>query len=120
MSKVLIGAVLGAILGFIDSTSSLLTPEAGNFWDIAPWSSLKGVIVGVVAGFYARKVVNMRGGIIVGLVVATIMALLVIWGNVSAGLDPYWVEIMLPGMIVGIILGYATQKYGGTPASKEA
>jgi putative effector of murein hydrolase LrgA (UPF0299 family) len=32
----------------------------------------------------------------------------------------YYFEIILPGSIVGMIVGYATQRYGGTPASATA
>ena len=28
----------------------------------------------------------------------------------------YYVEIMIPGTLVGLILGYATQKFGRRPA----
>jgi hypothetical protein len=27
----------------------------------------------------------------------------------------YWLEIMIPGSIVGLIVGYATQKFGRRP-----
>jgi putative effector of murein hydrolase LrgA (UPF0299 family) len=29
----------------------------------------------------------------------------------------YYLEIILPGSIVGMIVGYATQRYGMTPAT---
>lgn len=112
MTKVVIGIVVGAILGVFDGMVALLTPEAGNIWEIVPWSSLKGLIVGLIVGFYARKVSNLRGGVILGLVAGAIFALLVVLGNIAGGLPPYWIEIMLPGTIVGGIVGYATQQYG--------
>jgi membrane protease YdiL (CAAX protease family) len=31
----------------------------------------------------------------------------------------YW-QIMLPGSILGVIVGYATYRYGGTPAPAAA
>ncbi|MFQ5631701.1 MAG: hypothetical protein ACE5I1_23260 [bacterium] len=112
MSKVLIGIVLGAILGAFDSMTALLTPEAGNIWEIMPWSSLKGLIVGLIAGYYARKINNLQRGIIYGLIAGMVMSLLVVIGNIAGGVPPYWIEIMVPGAIIGAILGYATQKYG--------
>lgn len=112
MSKVIIGIVLGAILGIFDSLTALLTPEAGKIWEIMPWSSLKGLIVGLIVGFYARKVSNLQRGIIYGLVAGLVMSLLVVIGNIAGGVPPYWFEIMVPGAIIGAILGYATQNYG--------
>ncbi len=51
-------------------------------------------------------------GLILGGLVGLFFAFLVCLGNRSAGLPPYWVEVMLPGSLVGLIVGYATQRYG--------
>jgi hypothetical protein len=77
-------------------------------------STLKGVLVGVAAGFFARKMNSMPAGIIFGLVMGALLAFLVAMMPAANG-EHYYVEIMVPGTIVGIILGFATQKYGRSP-----
>ena len=113
MSKPILGLVLGGILGILDGLTVLFYPEkAAAVGEIVLWSTLKGVIVGVIVGAIARKVTSLPVGILVGLGVALLFAYLV-----AAMPDPetgkhYYIEIMLPGGIVGAIVGYATQKYG--------
>lgn len=50
-------------------------------------------------------------GILVGLIVGAALAYLV-----AALQSAYYLEIILPGSILGIIVGYATQRYGVRPA----
>ena len=46
-----------------------------------------------------------------GLLVAAFFAFLIaVMPNPEGG--HYWLEIMIPGSIVGLIVGYATQKFG--------
>jgi uncharacterized membrane protein (Fun14 family) len=49
--------------------------------------------------------------VIVGLLVSSFFAFLVAAMPQPDGTH-YWVEIMIPGAIVGLIVGYATQKFG--------
>ena len=53
-----------------------------------------------------------RQGLLFGLAVGAFFAFLV-----AAMPDPsgnhYWWEIILPGSIVGLLVGYATQRWGG-------
>ena len=51
---------------------------------------------------------------IVGLVVAAFFAYLVAAMPQPDGSHYYW-EIMVPGSIVGLIVGYATQTFGNRP-----
>jgi hypothetical protein len=78
-------------------------------------STIKGIIVGALVGWFAKKRSSMAAGLLVGLIVGLFFAFLV-----AAMPDPsgqhYWWEIMLPGSVVGLIVGYATQRWGGTPA----
>jgi len=50
-------------------------------------------------------------GIVFGLAVGLILAFAV--AAMQPGPDHYYFQIMLPGGIVGLIVGYATQKYHG-------
>jgi len=76
-------------------------------------STFKGIIVGVLVGWYASRVNSLAKGMVVGLVVAAFFAFLIaVMPNEQGG--HYWIEIMIPGSIVGLIVGYATQKFGRT------
>ena len=73
-------------------------------------STFKGLVVGVCSGYFAKKVNSLPWGIVFGLVMGLLFAYLV-----AAMPDPsgkhYYFEIMLPGSIVGAIVGFATQRY---------
>jgi hypothetical protein len=114
MSKPLYGLILGGILGVFDGLSSLFSaPETRpELLGIVIGSTIKGLIAGLLIGFFARKVKSVPLGILFGLVVGGLLA----WGVVLMG-NPYFWEIVLPGSLVGVIVGYATQRYGTAPAS---
>ncbi|HVS32671.1 MAG TPA: hypothetical protein VMS98_14605, partial [Thermoanaerobaculia bacterium] len=76
---------------------------------------VKGIMAGVAAGWFARKVDNLWAGVAFGLVVGLALAY---W--VAAMQGKYYFEIMLPGGIVGAILGWATQRYGRPAGSRAA
>lgn len=119
MNKVLLGLLLGAILGAIDGASAWFTPAVRNqLVGIVIGSTIKGLIAGVAIGFFARKVHSLLLGIIFGLGVGFVLAFIV--AQMQHG---YYLEIILPGSIVGLIVGYATQRYGApatsaTPATR--
>ena len=112
MSKPLLGIILGAVIGFLDGLTALFTPEADQIWNIAPWSSLKGIIVGLIIGLYARKVNSISRAVVFGLIVALFFAFLTALGQYFGEGQHYWIEIMLPGIITGGIIGYGVQKFG--------
>ena len=56
----------------------------------------------------------LRAGIAFGLAMGALFAFLVAAMPNPDGTH-YWWEIMLPGSIVGLIVGYVTQRYGRTP-----
>lgn len=123
MNKPLLGVLLGALLGAFDGLSALVsapTPEIkAGIVGIVIGSTFKGLLVGVAAGFFARKVRSLPKGVVFGGVVGLVLAALVSWINLMAGQPPYWLEIVLPGAIVGLILGYATQRYGSASSRPE-
>ncbi|HSE41170.1 MAG TPA: hypothetical protein VLH08_10445, partial [Acidobacteriota bacterium] len=53
-------------------------------------------------------------GIVFGLAVGLVLAFIVAAMPSETG-KHYYFEIMLPGGILGMIVGYATQKYGRQP-----
>lgn len=74
-------------------------------------SSIKGLLAGLIVGFYSRKVSDLMKGVIFGGIIGLALATLVAAMPGENG-EHYWIEIMIPGTIVGLILGWATQKYG--------
>jgi hypothetical protein len=116
MNKVLLGLLLGAVLGAIDGGTAWFTPAVrGMMVQIVVGSTTKGLIAGVAAGIFARKVNSVPLGILFGLAVGFVLAFFVAYMQ-----HGYYFEIILPGSIVGMIVGYATQKYGAVPATTPA
>ena len=68
-------------------------------------STIKGIMTGVVAGLVARKLHSVPIGTLIGLGVGLILSWWVAWMQ-----GQYYFEIMLPGSILGAIVGFATQK----------
>jgi hypothetical protein len=111
MSKPLFGLILGGVLGIFDGLTAYFTPEVRNqLVGIVIGSTFKGLVAGLSIGFFARKVNSLPLGVLFGLAVGLVLAWIV-----AAMPDPngkhYYFEIMLPGALVGAIVGYATQKY---------
>lgn len=117
MNKPLLGLVLGGVLGVFDGLSAMFSaPETRpELLGIVIGSTMKGLIVGVAAGFFARKVNSVPAGIVFGLVVGAFLAWLIAFMN-----GKYYLEIILPGSILGIIVGFATQRYGRGSAATAA
>jgi hypothetical protein len=113
VSKPLVGVILGGILGIFDGLSALLSaPEvAPGIVGIVIGSTFKGLVVGALAGWFARKVHSLAAGVLVGLALGAFFAYLVAAMPQPSGVHYYW-QIILPGSILGIIVGYATQRYG--------
>jgi len=108
MKKIAIGLLLGALLGAIDGGTAWFTPAVRSMMaGIIIGSSAKGLIAGVAAGIFARKVNSVPLGILFGLAVGALLAFIVAYMQ-----HGYYFEIILPGSIVGMIVGYATQKVG--------
>ena len=113
MSKPLIGILLGAILGAIDGLTAWFTPAVRDqIGGIVIGSTMKGIIAGIAIGFFARKFHSLPIGILFGLLVGAFLAYLV--ALMQGG---YYLQIVLPGSMVGLIVGFATQKYGRVPAT---
>ena len=114
MNKVVLGLLLGGFLGIFDGLTAWFTPAVrAQLLGIVIGSTVKGLITGVLIGYFARKVNSLPLGIVFGLGVGLLLAF-----AVAAMPDPsgkhYYFEIMLPGGIVGMIVGYATQRFGRT------
>jgi len=108
MSKPLIGVILGAVLGVFDGLTAWFTPAVRNeLGGIVIGSTFKGIIAGIAIGFFAKKFHSLPIGILFGILVGAFLAYLVAF--MQGG---YYLEIIVPGALVGLIVGFATQKYG--------
>jgi hypothetical protein len=121
MSKPVFGLGLGAVLGVFDGLTALVSAPhlAPEIVGIVIGSTFKGLIAGVLIGLFARKVPSVPLTVLFGLGVGLLLALGVAVMPASDGKHYYW-QIMLPGGILGMIVGYATQRYAGGRAAAVA
>jgi len=114
MKKILLAVALGAVLGLLDGSTAWFTPDARpKLADIIMWSAMKDVVAGFVIGVFAVFARSWKSVALFGLAVGLALAL---W--VASVPDPetgkhYYLAIMLPGGMVGLMVGYFTAKYGG-------
>ena len=119
MSKPVLGLVLGGILGVFDGLSALVSAPndpavKAGIVGIVIGSTVKGLLTGAIIGWYARRSASLASTIVFGLGVGLALAFCVSLAQKLAGEPAYYWQIMLPGGILGVIVGYATFK---APAS---
>ena len=116
MNKPVFAMLLGGVLGVFDGWSALLSaPEVRPMiWSIIAGSTFKGLVAGLIIGFVAQRTQSVATVVAVGLVVSTFFAYLVTLN------EPYFWEIILPGAIIGVIVGFATAKYRAPVKSSTA
>jgi hypothetical protein len=103
----MLGLILGAILGLVDGLSAWRVPEVRPaIVGIIIGSTVKGVLTGILIGFFAKRFRSLPLGILFGGAVGLFLAFLVAAIPGENG-EHYWFEIMMPGAILGIIIGYA-------------
>lgn len=108
MNKILAGLLFGLILGAIDGATAWFYPETHSvIGGILVGSSIKGMIVGLLSGWFASRVQSTKWGIVVGAALGLLFAFLV-----AAMQHEHYLEIMLPGFITGAIVGFLTQRTG--------
>jgi hypothetical protein len=103
-------------LGLMDGLSGFFEPSLGPMMgSVITFSMLKGLVAGVAIGYLSQRVRSIVIGIIAGFAIAAILSLVVV---MHAGMALFW-DIMLPGMLLGAIVGFATQRWGKLTASLE-
>ena len=110
MKKPVFAMLLGGFLGVFDGLTALVSggPDIpSQIGAIVAGSTFKGVIAGLIIGLVAQRTQSLAVIVGVGVAVAALFAYLVTIGT------PYLWEIVLPGSIVGLIVGFATAKYRG-------
>ena len=107
MNTVLLATLLGGFLGIFDGLTAWFTPEVRDqMVGIVIGSTMKGLLTGVIIGIFSRKVHSLALGLVFGLAVGAFFAYLILLMNPGHTLN-----IMLPGSLVGLIVGYAAQKH---------
>ena len=119
MSKLKLGIVVGGGLGLLDGLSTFFAPEAvkmGMMPMIIVGSTIKGFVTGAVVGWLTNRhsslPIGIAGGLVVGLFLSFLVALMP---------DPqggyHFLEIMLPGALLGVVVGFVCQKWGRVPVA---
>lgn len=114
MGKLKLGIIVGGGLGLLDGLSTFFAPEAvkmGMMPMIIVGSTIKGLVTGVLVGWMAIRYrslpIGIAGGLVIGLVLSFLVALMP---------DPqggyHFVEIMLPGALLGLVVGFVCQRWG--------
>jgi len=116
VTKPVLGLIVGGTLGLMDGLSGFFEPSLGPMMgSVITFSMLKGLVAGVAIGYLSQRVRSIVIGIIAGFAIAAILSLVVV---MHAGMALFW-DIMLPGMLLGAIVGFATQRWGKLTASRE-
>lgn len=112
MKKPILGMVLGGVLGVFDGLTALVSaPELRDqMTGIVIGSTFKGLVAGVLIGWFAYRVRSLGAGIVAGVLISGFFAYLVAMQPTNGVY--YYLEIILPGAVLGLIVGYATQQYG--------
>jgi hypothetical protein len=114
-TKPVLGLAVGGLLGLLDGLSGFFEPSlAPVMGSVITFSLLKGLLAGLATGYVSQRVHSMAVGIAAGIGIAMLLSFLVI---LRAGIALFW-DILLPGMLLGAIVGFATQRFGrkGDPA----
>jgi hypothetical protein len=107
MTKPVIGVVAGSVLGLIDGMSAWFYPEARTMMvPIILGSIVKGLVTGLSVGLVAKWKQSLPVGILAGALVGFVLSNLVAMSQPAQ----YW-EIVLPGMLVGVLTGIICQRW---------
>jgi|SRR6266436_442229 len=115
LTKPMLGLAVGGTLGLLDGLSGFLEPSlAPVMSSVIALSLLKGLVAGIAIGSVSQRFHSMLVGILAGVGIAAALSLLVI---LRAGMASFW-DIMLPGMLLGVVVGFTTQKFGNPVESR--
>ena len=107
MTKPVLGMLVGTVLGVLDGMSAWAYPDARPMIvSIVVGSTFKGLVTGVLAGIIARRVRSVPIGVAAGAGIGFALSSLVAIGQP----EHYW-DIVFPGMLVGVLVGFVTQRY---------
>lgn len=120
MTKPALGVFVGGTLGLLDGLSALAYPEArATILSIVVGSTLKGVLTGAAAGWAARVWRSTPAGIALGIAVGFVLSSLAALPVMADHPSRYY-DIVLPGMLLGAIVGFVTQRYPRAPVENSS
>jgi hypothetical protein len=107
VKKVMFATLLGGFLGVFDGLTAWFTPEVRDqIGTIVIGSTVKGLVAGILIGAFASRVRTLAWVLVFGVLVSGFFAYLV-----AAMQGKYYLEIITPGALVGLIVGYAAFRY---------
>ena len=116
MNRIAVGVLVGGVLGILDGLTAWFTPEVrSQLLGIVIGSTVKGLIAGALIGLFARKAGRVLPTVIFGTVIGALLAL-----GIALLQGSHYLEIILPGTLVGLLTGYATMRYGRPPTAAPA
>ena len=116
MNKPMVGVIAGAVLGTIDGATAWFTPAVrSEMGGILMGSCVKGMVVGIICGLIARKVRSAAVGLAAGAGFGLLFAYLIALMPEPNGTH-YYLQIMVPGFVLGAVIGFLTQRIGTAPA----
>jgi hypothetical protein len=77
---------------------------------------IAGLLIGIFACFVTKRVAIAAFGLAMGLILAYLVAMS---PDPKTG-EHYYAQIMIPGALVGLLVGYATARYGAKDAAQAA
>jgi hypothetical protein len=108
MSRITVAVLVGGALGVLDGLSAWFTPEVrSQLMGIVAGSTVKGLVAGVLIGLFARRATRVAWTVLFGTCVGALLALVIAILQGS-----HYLEIILPGTLVGLLTGFATMRYG--------
>jgi hypothetical protein len=107
VKKPLFAMLLGGFLGIFDGLTAWFTPEVRDqIIGIVIGSTFKGLVAGVIIGLFAKRVRSLPWVLVFGVLVSGFFAYLV-----AAMQGKYYLQIITPGALVGLIVGYAAYRH---------
>jgi len=108
MNRIAVGLMVGGALGILDGLTAWFTPEArAAIIGIVIGSTFKGLVAGAIIGAFARKVNHLGWTLAFGTFIGALLAFFI-----AQMQGKYYLEIILPGSLVGLLTGFATMRYG--------
>ena len=116
MKTFLYVVMLAAVLGVLDGATAWFTPEVRpQLGQIIAGSVFKDVLGGVVIWVFARKAGSPRSALLFGACLGFLLALIV-----ALLQNAHYVQILVPGSLTGLLLGYAAWRFSlpGAPGTQ--